>query len=54
MTDHDDLASLEATTGEEPPLPHDPPPPPGWEDPLEAIDVLDDPSASLEDGSRQE
>ena len=42
MTRRDEPSPLEATSGEEPPLPHDPPPPPGWEDPIEGVDVLDD------------
>lgn len=47
MTAHDDLSPLEATAGEDPPLPHDPPPPPGWEDPIEGVHVLDDPASVL-------
>lgn len=47
VTGHDDLSPLEASAGKEPPLPHDPPPPPGWKDPIEGVEVLESPSAAL-------
>lgn len=47
MSGQDDLSPLEASTGEEQPLPHDPPPPPGWEDPIESAEILEDPSTAF-------